>query len=102
VIRGRELDVRTGFRSRPVSVIRQGDWKLHLYLEEWVLDGGRERIATNGSVELYNLQQDMGERNNLANSHTGQRDKLLDDLLAWHQAVNAPLPSQPNPAYAPN
>ena len=28
VNRGRELDVRTGFRSRPVTVIRKGDWKL--------------------------------------------------------------------------
>lgn len=102
VIRGRELDVRTGFRSRPVSVIRQGDWKLHLFLEEWVLDGGREKIATNGAVELYNLQQDIGERNNLANSHTDQRDQLLDDLLAWHQAVNAQLPRKPNPDYAPD
>ncbi|MCC7338866.1 MAG: sulfatase [Pirellulaceae bacterium] len=102
VIRGRELDVRTGFRSRPVSVIRQGDWKLHLYLEEWVLDGGREKIASNGAVELYNLQQDIGEHDNLANSHTDKRDKLLDDLLAWHQSVAAPIPSQPNPNYAPN
>ncbi len=102
VIRGRELDVRTDFRTRPVSVIRQGDWKLHLYLEEWELDGGREKIATNGAVELYNLRQDIGERNNLANAQPDQRDKLLDDLLAWHQAVAAQLPTEPNPAYAPS
>ena len=43
VIRGRPLDVRTGFRTRPVSVIRKGDWKLHLFHEEWQLDGGREQ-----------------------------------------------------------
>ncbi|NQZ59052.1 MAG: sulfatase, partial [Lentisphaeraceae bacterium] len=28
------------FRTRPVTVIRKGRWKLYLYLEEWVLDGG--------------------------------------------------------------
>ncbi len=101
VIRARELDERTGFRTRPVSVVRQGDWKLHLYLEEWVLDGGRAELATNGAVELYNLKEDIGERHNLANSHPEQRDRLLDDLLAWQRAVGAPIPHQPNPTYAP-
>lgn len=38
------------FRSRPVSVIRKGDWKLHLYLEEWQLDGGRDKLASNKAV----------------------------------------------------
>jgi len=27
------------FRTRPVSVIRAGDWKLMLFYEEWFLDG---------------------------------------------------------------
>ena len=67
VIRGRELDVRTGFRTRPVSVIRKGDWKLHLFHEEWQLDGGRGKLAANNAVELYNMVEDIGERKNLAN-----------------------------------
>jgi arylsulfatase A-like enzyme len=99
VIRGRELDVRTGFRSRPVSVIRKGDWKLHLFLEEWQLDGGREKLATNKAVELYNLTTDIGERTDLATQNTSKRDELLDDLLAWHQSINAIVPSEPNPKY---
>ena len=41
VLRGRD----PVFRTRPVSVIRKGDWKLHLYHEEWQLDGGRYRLA---------------------------------------------------------
>ena len=101
VIRGREIDLLTNFRTRPVSVIRQGDWKLHLYWEEWVLDGGRDKLSTNGAVELYNLKEDIGERHNLADSHSGPRDQLLDDLLAWLEATEALIPSQPNPAYAP-
>ncbi|MEO6246919.1 MAG: sulfatase-like hydrolase/transferase, partial [Opitutaceae bacterium] len=101
VIRGRDLDVRTGFRSRPVSVIRQGDWKLHLFLEEWVLDGGRAKLATNHAVELYNLKDDLGERVDLANTQPAKRDELLDRLLAWHQSVHAPIPTEPNPKYAP-
>jgi len=101
VIRGRELDVRTGFRSRPISVIRKGDWKLHLFIEEWQLDGGRAKLAQNNAVELYNLKEDIGERSNLANANLAKRDELLDDLLAWRKSIDAPLPSQPNPDYAP-
>ena len=102
VIRGRELGVRTGFRTRPVTVIHKGDWKLHLFHEEWQLDGGRAKLADNHAVELYNLKDDIGERNNLAEKDIAKRDELLDELLAWHKSVNAKLPSQPNPNYDPN
>ena len=97
VIRGRD----PVFRSRPVSVINQGDWKLHLYLEEWQLDGGRAKLATNHAVELYNLKDDIGERHDLANQNIAKRDEMLDNLLAWQKAIKAPIPTQPNPKYAP-
>jgi arylsulfatase A-like enzyme len=102
VIRGRELDVKTGFRTRPVSVIHKGDWKLHLFLEEWQLDGGREKLATNHAIELYNLKDDIGERTDLATQNTAKRDELLDDLLAWHQSIKAVVPAEPNPKYDPS
>jgi len=101
VIRGRELDVKTGFRSRPVSVIHKGDWKLHLFMEEWQLDGGREKLATNHAVELYNLKADIGERTDLAAQNTAKRDELLADLLAWHQSIHAIVPAASNPKYDP-
>lgn len=101
VIRGREGDVRLGFRSRPVSVIRKGDWKLHLFHEEWQLDGGREKFPGNGAVELYDLSQDPGERNNLAASELTKANELLDDLLGWIKSTGAPMPDQPNPGYQP-
>lgn len=40
------------FRTRPGSVIRYGDWKLHEYFDD-------------GSLELYNLKEDIGETINL-------------------------------------
>jgi arylsulfatase A-like enzyme len=89
------------FRTRPVSVIRKGDWKLLLYHEEWQLDGGRDRIATNNAVELYDLANDPGERKNLALARVEKRDELLAEMLAWMGRVPAPLPTQPNPAYKP-
>lgn len=95
VIRGRD----PVFRTRPVSVIRKGDWKLHLYHEEWQLDGGREKLATNNAVELYNLREDIGERKNLALTSAAKRDELLDELLAWMRKVGAKMPAERNPAY---
>ena len=101
VIRGRELDVRTGFRSRPVSVIRKGDWKLHLFHEEWQLDGGLARVDTNKAVELYHLGDDIGERVNLADRQPAKRDELLADLETWIKSTGALLPTEPNPLYDP-
>ena len=87
------------FRTRPVSVIRKGDWKLHLYHEEWQLDGGRKKLDTNNAVELYNLADDPREMNNVATQNRSKRDELLDDLLAWIKRVPAPLPTEPNPRW---
>jgi arylsulfatase A-like enzyme len=90
------------FRTRPVSVIRKGDWKLHLYHEEWTLDGGRERLATNNAVELYNIVSDPGEHENVAAKETARRDELLDDLLAWAKRTDAKFAHEPNPEYRPD
>ncbi len=77
------------FRTRPVTVVRRGDWKLFLYHEEWVLDDGRDKLATNRAVELYNLPNDIGEHHDLANAEPDRRDELLDDLLAWMKRTDA-------------
>lgn len=87
------------FRTRPVSVIRKGKWKLHLYLEEWVLDGGAASVATNNAVELYDLESDLGERENLANGMPEVRDALIKELEEWQVATGAPIPRERNPKY---
>jgi len=97
VIRGRD----TIFRTRPVSVIRKGDFKLHLYHEEWQLDGGRDSLSTNRAVELYNIRTDIGERDDLCMKNPSKRNELLNELLAWQKSTNAPMPTEPNPAYRP-
>ncbi len=89
----------TTFRTRPVSVIRKGDWKLLLFHEEWILDGGQEKISENNSVELYNLKTDISESKNLSNLETGKRDELLDELLEWLIETEAPIPQEANPEY---
>jgi arylsulfatase A-like enzyme len=91
----------TLFRTRPVSVIRKDDWKLMLFHEEWTLDGGRENLSGNNAVELYNLTNDLEERNNLAQIEIAKRDELLEELLRWIDDVEAPVPSERNAEYVP-
>jgi arylsulfatase A-like enzyme len=98
VIRGRD----PVFRTRPVTAMRAGDWKLLLNQEEWQLDGGQAGVDTNNAIELYNLKDDIGERHNLAASNHDMRDKLLGQLLEWINRTKALMASQANPSYAPN
>jgi arylsulfatase A-like enzyme len=89
----------TIFRTRPVSVIRKGEWKLLQFHEEWVLDGGMKRIASNHSVELYNLVNDPGEERDLSQKEIEKRNELLDELLKWQHELHAPVPREPNHDY---
>jgi len=74
------------FRTRPGSVIRLGDWKLHQYFED-------------KGLELYNLKKDIGERNNLAKKKKRKTNKLLKLLEEWRKETNAPVPMELNPKY---
>jgi hypothetical protein len=46
-----------------------------------VLAGGSDHLDMNNSIELYNLKEDIGERNNLAQINTQKRDELLNELI---------------------
>lgn len=74
------------FRSRPCSIIRKGDWKLHQYFED-------------GGLELYNLRTDIGEAHNLAAENPDKLQELLKQLENWQRAVKAPIPNVANPLY---
>jgi arylsulfatase A-like enzyme len=74
------------FRSRPCSVIRMGDYKLHEYFED-------------GGLELYNLKDDISESTNLAAKLPEKTEELHKALKAWRAEIKAPVPSEPNPQY---
>jgi len=74
------------FRTRPGSVIRSGRWKLHQYFED-------------GGLELYDLENDVGERDNLAESNPEKAQELLEDLDKWRNKMAAPIPDSLNPLY---
>jgi arylsulfatase A-like enzyme len=97
VLRGRDPE----FRTRPVTVMRRGDWKLHLFHEEWLLDGGWEAINTNRAVELYNIVDDPGEHHDLSLKEPAKRDELIEEMLEWLEETRAPFPSPGKPAAYP-
>lgn len=68
------------FRTRPAGSIRSGDYKLIEFFET-------------GTVELYNLADDISEKNDLAKSKPDIARRLHDKLKAWRKSVNAPMPT---------
>lgn len=67
----------------PGSAVRDGDWKLIEFLEE-------------EAVELYNLADDIGERNNLATQNPEQARLLRTKLTAWRTETGASMPKLNN------
>jgi len=66
--------------ATPSSTIRKGDWKLIEFYE-----GNR--------MELYNLTNDLGEQNNLAENRPEKVKELKTLLDNWRENVNASVPT---------
>ncbi|MEZ6031819.1 MAG: sulfatase [Planctomycetaceae bacterium] len=76
-------------RGEPSSAVRMGDWKL---IEKF----------QDGSFELYNLRDDVGEKQNLAKQNPAKLRELQKVLSDWQATTHAPRPMQANPAYDPS
>ena len=74
------------FRTRPGEAVRKGDWKLHHYFED-------------DSFQLYNLKDDVGEKNNLALKFPQKVKELYLLLQKLDHETNAPPVTQLNPDY---
>ncbi|MGL4513760.1 MAG: sulfatase [Lacipirellulaceae bacterium] len=74
--------------GRPAGAVRDGRWKL----VEWY--SGAERPD---SVELYDLQSDLGESNDLACERTEVAARLHESLTDYRREVGARMPSTPTP-----
>jgi arylsulfatase A-like enzyme len=71
----------------PGSAIRSGNYKLLEYFED-------------GHLELYDLDNDIGETENLIDSRSEIADSLYEQLKKWRLEVKARYPSD-NPAFQP-
>ncbi|MGB0582334.1 MAG: sulfatase, partial [Limisphaerales bacterium] len=66
-------------RNRLGAAVREGDFKLI-------------RRFDDQSIELYNLKDDVGERENLADSDSKRANRLKRQLNEWLKSVGAKLP----------
>ncbi|GAC13811.1 sulfatase [Aliiglaciecola lipolytica] len=71
----------------PAGAIRKGDYKLIEYFDD-------------GRLELYNLNEDLGEQVNLAAQQPEKVAELLHQLSVWRKSVGAQM-MQANPKYDP-
>jgi len=76
------------FRTRPGSAMRSGHWKLIQYFE-------------NNEFELYNLENDLAEKNNLASQQPAKLAELKAKLSTWQEQTGAAIPTELNPEYDP-
>lgn len=74
------------FRTRPGSVVRSGKWKLHEYFED-------------GRLELYDLENDMGEEQEVSATYPEKADELHRLLKGWRSEMEAEVPVERNPEY---
>jgi arylsulfatase A-like enzyme len=73
--------------GKPGGAVRKGDYKLIEFYEV-------------GKLELYNLKEDIGEKNDLAAKAPEKVKEMQGMLNEWRQRVNAQMPT-PNPEYKP-
>ena len=66
--------------------MENGKWKLHHYFED-------------NDIELYDLQKDISENNNLAKVESKKTKELLIMLDNWRVRTQAPVPKQVNPDF---
>jgi len=71
--------------GEPSSIIRDGDWKLIHYYED-------------GRDELYNIETDIGEQNNVIEENKDLALKLRTKLDKWLRETGAKFPD-PDPEY---
>jgi len=76
---------KRGVMVGPYSIIRDGDWKLI-------------KRYDSGQFELFNLADDLSEKDDLAGKLPEKVEELDAQLTAWLESVNAKLP-RPNPDY---
>jgi len=68
----------------PGAAIRKGDFKLIEFFED-------------GHTELYNLAEDIGEKNDLSSDMPDLRNELLKELHQWQKDVDARMPTRNTP-----
>lgn len=67
------------WRTTPAGAMRMGDWKLQEFFED-------------NRLELYNLREDIGEKNNRIKDFPDRAQEMHTRLKSWREEVKAPMP----------
>jgi len=73
--------------GRSSGAIRKGNWKLLEFLDD-------------GHLELYNLKDDIGEKNNLAERMPRKTKELHQLLQQWRKSLKTPVAADFNQRYS--
>jgi arylsulfatase A len=65
----------------PAGAIRRGDWKLIEHFDD-------------GQLELYNLAEDIGEKQNLSEERAELASQMQKQMGAWRKSVDARMPTR--------
>ncbi|MCF7707549.1 MAG: sulfatase [Verrucomicrobia bacterium] len=74
------------WRTTPTGAVRVGDYKLLEYFD-------------NGKIELYNLEEDIGEQNDISSKMPSKTKELMKILKQWRNDIDAPVPIEINPQF---
>ncbi|MEP2775793.1 MAG: sulfatase [Luteolibacter sp.] len=77
---------RGHWRATPSSLMCRGDWKLVQYFED-------------GHVELYNVKEDISEKNDLSGQYPERAADMKRELEEWQKQTQAPIPTEMNPDF---
>jgi arylsulfatase A-like enzyme len=90
------------WRLGAMMAIRMGDWKL-VKMHDRPFEGDPEELSDLTGAQLYNLKDDVGERNDVAGAQRAKVKELAEDWQRWNRQLHKPAwPSGLNLTRSPN
>jgi arylsulfatase A len=86
------------FSGYQLDAVRQGPWKLAITPQNETMGMGVLPDASGPEPRLYNLEEDLGEKNNVAAKHPEMVEKLNGLATAMHREIGGRNPVARRPA----
>jgi arylsulfatase A-like enzyme len=94
------------FSGYNLQAVRQGPWKLAIAAQKETMGKGAEPDANSQKIRLYNLDQEIGERTNVADQHPeivaklqALADKMNAEIGGANPVARRPSGKVENPAF---
>ncbi|MCF8227131.1 MAG: sulfatase-like hydrolase/transferase [Bacteroidales bacterium] len=90
-----------GWGATPCAVIRKGDYKLIEFFGDYCDRENDWKMVPGRRTELFNLANDLGEKEDLSGKMPEKTRELRNELYQWIHDMDAPLPTL-NERYDPD